>query len=227
MGPEVVYEDGNMIVCNKPAGMPSQSDRSFDADLLGAVRTYRSERGDTGETYIINRLDKPVGGLVLFALNKRTASALSAMSGERSIEKCYYAAVKGEMQSGGIFTDWLLKDTGGNFSRAVKEGTPGAKKAVLSCEPLETRALCGQEYTLVKIRLHTGRHHQIRVQLARRGHGIYGDIKYNPDFAGKRGVMPALFAYRLSFNNPSGAERVTVEIKPSGGIWDSFGAFEP
>lgn len=93
MKPDIVYEDGNIIICNKPVGMASQSERSFDIDLLGTVRTYRSEQGYNGDVHIINRLDKPVGGLVLFALNKKTAAALSAMSGGHSIEKQYYLSL--------------------------------------------------------------------------------------------------------------------------------------
>jgi 23S rRNA pseudouridine1911/1915/1917 synthase len=75
-------------------------------------------------------------------------------------------------------------------------------------------------YTLVKIQLYTGRHHQIRVQFSGRGHGLYGDVKYNPDFKERRGVVPALFAYSLSFNNPNGVERIRVEVNPQGKIWD-------
>ena len=222
MKPDIVYEDGNIIICNKPAGIASQSDRTFDADLLGGVKTYRSERGDKGDTFIINRLDKPVGGLVLFALNKRTAAALSAMSGARSIEKCYYAVVCGVTEPKGAYSDWLIKEPKENYSKAVPEGTPGAKKAVLNYETLASNMIDGVMYSLVGIRLRTGRHHQIRVQFASRGHAIYGDTKYNPAFAGKRGVTPALFAYMLSFSDPSGAERVSVEIKPEGGVWQVF-----
>lgn len=222
MKPDIVYEDGNIIICNKPAGVASQSDRSFDADLLGGVKTYRSERGDKGETFIINRLDKPVGGLVLFALNKRTAAALSAMSGERSIEKRYYAVVCGETEPKGAYNDWLLKEPKENYSKTVPDGTPGAKKAALTYETIASRMIDGTVYSLVGIRLHTGRHHQIRVQFASHGHAVYGDTKYNQAFASRRGVTPALFAYMLSFNNPSGADRVSVVIKPEGGVWQEF-----
>lgn len=222
MKPDIVYEDADIIICNKPAGIPSQSDRSFDADLLGGVKTYRSERGDKGDTFIVNRLDKPVGGLVLFALNKRTAAALSAMTGEHSVEKCYYAVAGGVTEPKGSFNDWLLKEPKANYSRTVPEGTAGAKKAALAYETLASKQIDGELYSLVRVRLYTGRHHQIRVQFAAHGHALYGDIKYNRAFAGQKNVMPALFAYTLSFNNPSGAERVSVGIKPSGGVWQEF-----
>ena len=215
--PDIVYEDNNIIICNKPAGVASQSERSFENDLLSMVKTYRASGGQGGtDTHIINRLDKPVAGLVLFALNKRTAAGLSAMSGEHSIEKNYYAIVKGTPQQKGEMTDYLVKDGRNNISVVVDKTAPGAKKARLAYETLETAMIDGEVYSLVRIKLYTGRHHQIRVQFASRGHGLYGDIKYNPDFAGKRGVTPQLFAYRLSFANPAGADRITVEVKPDG-----------
>ncbi|MGN0379731.1 MAG: RluA family pseudouridine synthase [Butyrivibrio sp.] len=217
MNPNIVYEDSNIIICNKPAGTASQSERGFEPDLLGQVKKYRAIRGDKGDTYIINRLDKPVGGLVLFALNKKTAASLSAMSGSHSIEKQYYAVVKGIIEDKGEYTDYLVKDSKVNMSHVDNSRPEGAKKASLSYESVKTREIDGQIYSLVRVRLHTGRHHQIRVQMAFHGHPIYGDIKYNPDFSGQRGIFPKLFAYRLSFNNPSGSDRITVETEPE---WD-------
>lgn len=212
---DIVYNDNNIIICNKRPGVASQSERSFERDLLSELCTYLREHNDMRTPYIINRLDKPVGGLVLFALDRKTAAALSAMSGSHSIEKNYYAIVKGTMDSEGTYTDYLLK-TKDNQSIVVAKDMPNAKKAILEYSSLETKSLEGENYSLVNIRLHTGRHHQIRVQMSAHGHAIYGDLKYNQDFAGKRGVTPQLFAYRLSFNNPYGAERITVEVKPTG-----------
>lgn len=216
----IAYEDNNIIICEKPVGVASQSDRTLETDLLSAVLTYRTGRGEPAKAYIINRLDKPVGGLVLFAKDKTTAAALSAMSGEHSIEKQYFAVVCGELTGKGEFTDYLVKDAGTNVSKAVPEGTSGAKKAMLAYEALEQKELDGRICTLVRIRLYTGRHHQIRVQFSSRGYALYGDMKYNPDFAKTRGVSPALFAYSLSFNNPKGADRIKVEVIPKGKNWD-------
>lgn len=220
MALDIAYEDNYVIICNKLPGVASQSDKTFERDLLSEVLTYRKEKGEPSIAHIINRLDKPVGGLVLFAKNKKTAAQLSAMSGERSIEKKYYAVVKGELSEKGEFTDFLLKEAKGNVSKIVKEGTNGAKKAVLGYEALEQKKIGDEVYTLVRVSLHTGRHHQIRVQFSGRGHALYGDMKYNSDFKEKRGVVPALFAYSLAFNNPNGVDRIKVQVKPQGLIWD-------
>lgn len=217
MIPNIVYEDNNIIICNKPVGMASQSERGFEPDLLGEIKKYRAVHGSAGDTYIINRLDKPVGGLVLFALNKKTAASLSAMSGSHSIDKEYYAVVKGIIDDKGEYTDYLVKNPGKNMSYVDNDKPAGARKASLSYELIKTKEYDGQEYSLIRVRLYTGRHHQIRVQMAYHGHPLYGDLKYNPDFSGRKGVFPMLFAYRLSFNNPAGPDRITVEVSPE---WD-------
>lgn len=219
MNLKIAYEDNHILICEKPVGVASQSERGFETDLTSAVLTHRSSKGEPVTAHIINRLDKPVGGLVLFAKDKATAAGLSALSGEHSIEKKYYAVVKGHLEGKGEFTDYLLKDAKANLSKVTEKGVSGAKKASLSFEALEYKEIQGVEYTLVRVRLHTGRHHQIRVQFSHRGYPLYGDMKYNADFAKERGVSPALFAYSLGFNNPNGAERIKVEIKPEGNIW--------
>lgn len=213
---QIAYEDEHIIICNKPAGLASQSERSLYPDLNGMVYTYLVKKGVKKEPHIINRLDKPVGGLVLFALDSKTAAALSAFSGSHSIEKCYYAIVKGEVEESGRYTDYLVKNNTSNFSKIGSADDEDAKKAVLDYERLETKMLGNELYSLVRVKLHTGRHHQIRVQMAGHNHPIYGDVKYNQDFFGQRQVVPQLFAYRLSFNNPWGAERITVEVAPEG-----------
>ena len=220
MKPNIVYEDEQIIICNKRPGVASQSEKGFEVDLLSSVMTYRTQKKEPAVAHIINRLDKPVGGLVLFAKDKHTAAALSALSGEHSIEKIYYAVVEGLLEDKGEFKDYLVKDGKNNISRVCGADEKDAKKALLSYETLEVKEIEGEKYSLVKIKLYTGRHHQIRVQFSSRGHALYGDMKYTKKFVGKRGVVPALFAYSLSFNNPSGAERIRVEVKPEGKIWD-------
>lgn len=214
--PDIVYEDDNIIVCNKKAGVASQSERSFANDLTSMLMTYLVSSGRKCNVHIINRLDKPVEGLVLYALNKKAAAGLSALSGEHAIEKYYYAVVTGRPENKGNYTDYLLKNPGLNVSHVADADVSGAKKASLNYETIETKEISGREYSLVRIRLLTGRHHQIRVQFAAHGHALYGDTKYNPDFAGCRGVQLMLCAYRIAFANPAGADRITVQIRPGG-----------
>ncbi len=219
MKPEIVFEEENIIICNKPPGVASQSDKTFETDLNSGILTYLVESGKAPYCTPINRLDKPVGGLVLFACDKKTASKLSAMTGEHAIEKYYYAVVKGVMIGKGEFVDYLIKEPRNNLSKVVSKDVKGSKKAILLYEALETKQIEGQDYTLLRIRLLTGRHHQIRVQLASREHCLYGDMKYNSEFIQSRGVFPALFAYKLSFVNPNGLPKITVEVEPKGSIW--------
>ena len=219
MGPNIVYEDEHIVICNKPPGVASQSERGLEPDLLSLVRNEYLRKGQKSELHIINRLDKPVGGLVLFARDKKTASLLSALSGEHSIEKEYVALVSGHPKQSGEYKDYLIKDGRINLSGVTEEGTPGAKYARLMYSVIGTKIIEGKEYSLVRIRLFTGRHHQIRVQFSHHGHPLYGDVKYNPEFKNRHDVTPALFAARLSFNNPYGAEKITVEAEPMGNIW--------
>ena len=166
MKPNIAYEDNNIIICIKPAGIASQSERGFEPDLLSMVKKYRTLRGDKDDTYIINRLDKPVGGLVLFALNKKTAAQLSAMSGRHSIEKEYYAVVKGIIEEKGKYEDYLVKDGKTNVSVVTGSEADGAKKALLCYERVKVIDKDGEKYSVIKVRLYTGRHHQIRVQMS-------------------------------------------------------------
>ena len=212
----IVYEDNNIVICNKPVGMASQSERSFDVDLLSKVLTYRTEKGEAAYAAIINRLDKPVGGLVLFAKDKRTAAGLSAISGKHSIEKYYYAVVTGNPGEKGEYTDWLLKESRGNVSRALAENTTGAKKAVLNFTTLETKEIEGVEYSLVKVRLMTGRHHQIRLQMSNIGNPLYGDQRYG--IQDKKQL--ALYAYKLEFIHPVTKENMTfLNVPKCNGVW--------
>ena len=178
--PDIVYEDDNIIVCNKKAGVASQSERSFANDLTSMLMTYLVSSGRKCNVHIINRLDKPVEGLVLYALNKKAAAGLSALSGEHAIEKYYYAVVTGRPENKGNYTDYLLKDPGLNVSRVADADVSGAKKASLNYETIETKEISGREYSLVRIRLLTGRHHQIRVQFAAHGHAC---LLYTSDAA--------------------------------------------
>ena len=219
----IAYEDEHVLIVKKPVGMASQSEKGFAEDCLSAVLGYRTRKGEPVYGAVINRLDKPVGGLVLIAKDRETAGKLSALSGEHSIEKKYYALVTGTVTEKGEYTDELYKDPKANLSyvadpvNGVIPSGAQLKKAKLLYEPVGTVSVEGETCTLLRIKLLTGRHHQIRVQMAYHGHPLYGDCKYNPACAQRRDVSPALYAYRLSFANPYGADHITVECLPETG----------
>lgn len=179
---DIVYEDNYMIAVVKPYGTPSQSDHSNREDMVSIVKNYLFDRGDADEEpylAVINRLDRPVAGILLLAKTEEAAAKLSDLIQDRKIEKCYQAVVCGEIpEDEGTFTDWLLADKKENIAKVVPEGTKGAKKAVLSYEVLDVIETDEGLFTYVLVHLETGRHHQIRCQMAAHGYPIYGDVKY-------------------------------------------------
>lgn len=217
----IIYEDKDFIICNKPAGMLVQSDKSFQLDLVSSLMAYLVKKGENPRISVINRLDRPVSGLVLFAKNREAASNVSKELAAGRIDKEYFAVVQGKFsEKKGVLTDYLQKEAKTNTSRVVSEKVKGAQKAVLEYEVIaeaETDAYSQDILSLVRIRLVTGRHHQIRIQFASRGHALYGDTKYNMKFTGQRGWFQiALCSYKLSFLGK------TFTIKPSGEGFEYF-----
>ena len=201
--PEILYEDDSLIVVNKPAGLPVETRRLTETDLVSLMKTH--VKG--GYIAVINRLDQPVEGLLLFAKNKKSASALSKSLRSGQFEKIYLALVEGHFkEQSGTMTDRLLKDGRKNmsFTSTAKQ----AKKAVLTYRVLEER----KDASLLEIHLETGRHHQIRVQLSSRSHALLGDRKYG---TGTSPAFPALAAAKLSFPHPVTKERLSFQITPS------------
>ena len=213
---EIIAETTEYLLVYKPAGLAVES-RSFTEPALEKILRGRDAGG--GPLFVINRLDQVVEGLVLFAKTKKAAADLSAQLREYRMEKEYLAMVDGiPEETEAELTDWLLKDGRSNVSRVVPEGTAGAKKARLSYTCLRS----GPDGSLLKIRLYTGRHHQIRVQLANAGLPIKGDRKYNP--ASKNGGQaddrpgvyrfPALCCCALRFIDPAGKKRLCYQAAP-------------
>ena len=195
MAPEILYISKNAIVIYKPPTMPSQGDTSGAEDALSLTAAILKEMGEREELYLINRLDRVVGGLMVMARNKGYARKLSGILSEDSFCKEYFAVCDG-MVEGGELVDWMIKDSLSGKGMVCDENHPGAKKAVLNLELMETVKHKGKEKSLLKVKLQTGRFHQIRVQLSSRGASLVGDKKYgNRDFAARQ---PALFSYKLS-----------------------------
>ena len=209
--PHILFEDNHLLVVEKPENLPVQADASGDADLLSVCKTYIKETyHKPGEAYLglVHRLDRPVGGVMVFAKTSKAAARLTAQFKDRTAHKRYVAIVDGYAPSKGECIDWLLKDEATNTTHVVKEGTPGAKKAIL-----RYRTLARQNGTsLLDIELLTGRPHQIRVQLSSRNLPIVGDMRYHPK--AKPGTQIRLWSYVLTIKHPTLSEPMTFYSLP-------------
>ena len=187
----VIYEDNHMIVVEKPVNIPSQSDKTGDVDLLSIVKQYIKEKyNKPGNVYVglIHRLDRPVGGVMVFAKTSKAAARLSNQVREKQFQKTYLTIVNGKMEKEkDTLQDYLLKNEKTNMSKVVAEGTKNSKLAILDYEVLKYDKEIN--LSVLKIHLHTGRHHQIRVQLSSRNHSIYGDQKYGGRGHGKQSAL--------------------------------------
>jgi 23S rRNA pseudouridine1911/1915/1917 synthase len=209
----VLYEDNHVLVVVKPVNMPTQEDESGDLDLLTALKEdLKVRHNKPGNVFLglVHRLDRPVGGAMVFAKTSKAASRLSDAVRTRSFGKTYAAVVHGSPgQPAGRLVHELLKDPKTNTVSAVKKGTPGAKEAILDYR------MVGQwdSLTLVAVRLLTGRSHQIRVQFAASGCPLFGDQKYGAD-RNKPGQQIALWSTSVSFDHPTLRERMTFSSFP-------------
>ncbi len=219
---DILYEDGQLLVCRKPAGVPVQSGKVGQKDMVSILRNYRN--GKEGDTYIglVHRLDQPVQGVMVFAKTKMAAAELSRQITDGRMKKQYLAVTCGKpMKKQGALVDYLLKDGRTNTSSIVPEGTKGAKRAELRYRIIaETPG-----YALAEIELLTGRHHQIRVQMAGAGMPLAGDRKYNLSDAGQTEKYVTLAAHRLSFEHPVLKKEICFEGKPEGVIFKKFESF--
>lgn len=226
----ILYEDKDIIVCRKPAGIATQTTRIGQADMVSEISNYLKMNNPDLRTPpyvgVVHRLDQPVEGILVFAGNKAAAANLSRQAAGDGMKKEYLAVVCGEnFPQAGELKDYLLKDGKTNTSRVVPSEVKGAKEARLSYEILE-EGLDGT--ALAKIRLYTGRHHQIRVQMANAGMPLLGDRKYAGEavaaLALQLGVREVgLCAYRLAFTHPGTGERLQFEIEPEGAAFHRAG----
>lgn len=209
----VLYEDNHIIVVVKPNNIPSQGDKTGDEDMLTIIKAYIKQKyNKPGEVYLglVHRLDRPTGGVMVFARTSKAAGRLSEQIRNKEIQKKYIATCDGKFEkSSDTWKDFLLKNERTNMSKVVTEGTKNAKEAVLDYEVVNYNEKT--DLSVVKVNLHTGRHHQIRVQFASRGHSLFGDQKYGTR---GRGKQLRLWAYYLSFTHPVTKEKMEFESMP-------------
>ena len=222
----IIYEDEGILVCEKPIGMPTQSDHTRDMDVETYFKHYLFEKqAGEEEPYlaVVHRLDRPVGGLMVLAKTKEAAAHLTQQIKQHSFDKYYQAIVCGRLpEEFGSFEDYMIKDGKNNTSRLVKKGSPGAKKAELEYELIDEIETKDGILSWVLILLGTGRHHQIRLQFASRGLGLYGDTKYNPIYQKKKKkyMQLGLYSTRLEFVHPLTEEAMVFNVDPQGEAFD-------
>lgn len=209
---KILHEDNHIIVVLKPQGIPSCGDESGDENMLDAVKEYiRTAYGKPGNVYVglVHRLDRPTGGVMVFAKTSKAAARLSEQMRSGDFEKKYLAvlsAVPKEPQ--GKLVNYLKKNAVNNMVYLCPPTTEGAKMASLEYRVAEEKGGCA----LAEIKLHTGRSHQIRVQMAGIGCPVYGDMRYGGERA-KKGNL-ALWAYSLTFTHPVTKERLRFMAEP-------------
>ena len=237
--PDIIYEDNDIIVCYKPAGIATQTRRIGQQDMESFIRNYRAAKNEPPYVGIVHRLDQPVEGVMVFAKNQKAAASLSRQIKEHTTEKYYHAASRGQGVSGAAvedeeesfqdksayaskvpgddkkedihdpawhtLTDYISFDKRTNTSKITSEKDRLAKKAVLQYRILSNE--CNK--TEFDIKLLTGRHHQIRLQLANIGYPLIGDTKYGGETAREQ---LALCSYKIVFDHPATGERMTFEV---------------
>ena len=225
MNLHVLFEDEHIIVCYKPSGIPTQTAKLGAVDMVSLLKNYLYKNlQEKKEPYVavIHRLDQPVEGTLVFAKTPFAARELNkTMQQGEGFGKYYKAVLCGvPEEKTGVLENYLVKDGKTNTSRVCTASEKDAKKAVLEYAVLGADEREQQTKSLVHIKLHTGRHHQIRVQMANMGFPIWGDTKYGVDKSGanvdKSWKQIALCAYRLEFTHPKTKKMMKFEIEPRG-----------
>ena len=206
----VLYEDNHIIVVEKKPNILSQSDITGDKDLLTLVKEYvKVKYNKPGNVYIglVHRLDRPVGGIMVFARTSKAAKRLNEQIKNHEFKKTYVAVLDGVLDSDkGTLKDYLYKDTKKHYSMVVNEKHKVAKLSMLEYETISYV----DNKTIVKINLITGRHHQIRVQFSNMGYPLYGDQLYGKN----NHEQIRLYSYKLEFNHPVTKEKLVFKLLP-------------
>ena len=216
--PKIIYEDNHVLVAVKPPNMLSQGDATGDTDILTWLKDDIKVRySKPGRVYLglVHRLDRPVGGLMVFARTSKAAARLSAQMQQHLMGREYLCIVTGEVKDSFTLTDYLVKDEKVNKVTVCDSDRKGAQCAILHGECIARRngtALCA-------IRLETGRNHQIRVQMSHAGAPLWGDNRYGNGIPGQQ---IALWGYKLTFEHPTTHEIMTFYDVPKGSVWQVY-----
>lgn len=225
---KVIYEDNHIIIVYKESGEIVQGDKTGDTPLSDTVKTYIKERyAKPGAVFlgVVHRLDRPVAGLVVFARTSKALSRLNDMFRKGEVHKTYWAIVEMRKEEGNTDKEewltlehWLTRNEQQNKSYAHDREVPGSKMAVLRYRTLAD----GDRYKLLEVQLLTGRHHQIRCQLAAAGHPIKGDLKYGARRSNPDGSI-SLLAHRVEFVHPVSKQNISVESPlPADSLWQAL-----
>ena len=220
---EVVYEDNHIIIVNKKSGEIVQGDKTGDRPLSDLVKDYIKEKYQKpGAVFlgVVHRLDRPVSGLVVFARTSKALTRLNKMFAEGQVHKTYWAIVKKNSRSDGewhVLDNWLVRNEKQNKSYAYDRERPNAKKAILKYRVIGHT----DNYSVLEVNLMTGRHHQIRCQLAAMGCPIKGDLKYGAPRSNPDGSI-SLMSRRVEFVHPVSKETIIVEAPlPNDSLWQA------
>ena len=215
---EILLNDKDITVAIKEPSLLSQAEPTGN-NIISRLNAYYAESGEVQEAFPIHRLDRGVGGVMVFAKNQKSAAALSKAVAERALDKEYLAVIIGSPEEDeGIYRDLLFKDSAKNRSYVVTRKRAGVREASLEYRVVDRAEYEGEQVTLVLIKLHTGRTHQIRVQFSSRKTPLFGDKKYGGRGSGGIG----LWSYRLTLTHPASNKREVYSALPTGGVWDVF-----
>lgn len=222
---DIIYEDDDIILCRKPAGVATQTKRLGQQDMESLLKNYRAKKKEPSYIGVVHRLDQPVEGLMVFAKNQKAAASLSKQIQQKMIGKHYYAiSAHSPEEKEGRLEDYLITDKKTNVTSVVEKGSQipkDAKRAILEYKVLEEK----DGRSLFDIHLHTGRQHQIRVQMAHMGCPLVGDNKYGENKTENdknKSLGIALCSYCLSFTHPTIGKSINFFIKPAGYVFKDF-----
>ena len=224
MKTQIIYEDKDILVCHKPAGLAVENAAIGRMDMVSELKNYMK----SAYLGVVHRLDQPVEGLLVFAKNQKAAAHLSKQLQQNTLNKEYFAVVCGQPDSAqGRLVDYLTKDSKTRMAKVVDKENAEGKEAILEYEVLETIQRDDVELSLLKIQIQTGRFHQIRAQLSNAGTPILGDQKYGNEVSDKVSLTTgtknvALCACSLNFKHPVTGKNISFEITPDAGAFGLF-----